>query len=229
MKKTILTGMAILFSIGIANAQKEKTKTLFEDTEYIYTVNEKNDKNGPVYIKDSKKNVTFLKGVNSNDKPSGKWYFYNEDGTLESHYNFDMNKLLYIDSTYLKKIEVKILDKDPEIAQKASIPILLYPSHLLLKLISNDVQIPEEDFQGKNQIPVTLSVIIQANGDAEYSIEYAAGNQFVKKKVILTTKLLDKIWVPSKYNNKAVKSSFAINTTINNDSKFGHRKFNWTF
>jgi hypothetical protein len=231
MKKSILSGIAILLTLGIANAQtpKERKKVLFEDTELTYTVTDKNEKNGPVFIKDSKKDKTYLKGLNAQDKPSGKWYFYNEDGTLESHYNFDMNKLLYIDSAYLKKIEVKILDKDPEIVQNASIPTLLYPSHLLLKLISNDVQISDADFGGKNQLPIKLTVIISANGDTEYYVEYAVGNLFTKKKVVLTTKFLDNIWIPSHYKNKNIKSSFTINTSINSDYKAGHRKFNWTY
>jgi hypothetical protein len=231
MKKSILSGIAILLTLGIANGQtpKERKKVLFEDTELIYTVTEKNEKNGPVFIKDSKKDKTFLKGLNAQDKPSGKWYFYNEDGSLESHYNFDMNKLLYIDTAYLKKIDVKILDKDPEIVQNASIPTLLYPSHLLLKLISNDVQISDADFGGKNQLPIKLTVIIQATGDTEYYVEYAVGNLFTKKKVVLTTKFLDNIWIPSHYKNKNTKSSFTINTSINSDYKAGHRKFNWTY
>jgi hypothetical protein len=231
MKKSILSGIAILLTLGLANAQtpKERKKVLFEDTELTYTVTDKNEKNGPVFIKDSKKDKTYLKGLNAQDKPSGKWYFYNEDGTLESHYNFDMNKLLYIDSAYLKKIEVKILDKDPEIVQNASIPTLLYPSHLLLKLISNDVQISDADFGGKNQLPIKLTVIISANGDTEYYVEYAVGNLFTKKKVVLTTKFLDNIWIPSHYKNKNIKSSFTINTSINSDYKAGHRKFNWTY
>ena len=231
MKKSILSGIAILLIMGIANAQtpKEKKKVLLEDTELIYTVTEKNEKNGPVFIKDSKKGKTYLKGLNAQDKPSGKWYFYNEDGTLESHYNFDLNKLLYIDTAYLKKIEVKILDKDPEIVQNASIPTLLYPSHLFMKLIVNDVQIPDADFAGKNQLPIKLMVIIQADGDTEYFIEYANGNLFTRKKVVFTTKFLDNIWIPSHYKNKNIKSSFAINTSINSDYKAGHRKFNWTY
>ena len=109
--------------------------------------------------------------------------------------------MLYIDSAYLKKIEVAILDKDPEIVQNASIQTLLYPSHLFLKLIANDVQIPNADFAGKNQLPIKLTVIIQANGDTEYYIEYAVGNLFTKKKVVLTTKFLDTIWIPSHYKN----------------------------
>jgi hypothetical protein len=231
MKKSILSGIAILLTLGLANAQtpKERKKVLFEDTELTYTVTDKNEKNGPVFIKDSKKDKTYLKGLNAQDKPSGKWYFYNEDGTLESHYNFDMNKLLYIDSAYLKKIEVKILDKDPEIVQNASIPTLLYPSHLLLKLISNDVQISDADFGGKNLLPIKLTVIISDNGDTEYYVEYAVGNLFTKKKVVLTTKFLDNIWIPSHYKNKNIKSSFTINTSINSDYKAGHRKFNWTY
>jgi hypothetical protein len=231
MKKSILSGIAILLTLGLANAQtpKERKKVLFEDTELTYTVTDKNEKNGPVYIKDSKKDKTYLKGLNAQDKPSGKWYFYNEDGTLESHYNFDLNKLLYIDTAYLKKIDVKILDKDPEIVQNASIPTLLYPSHLLLKLISNDVQISDADFGGKNQLPIKLTVIIQANGDTEYYVEYAVGNLFTKKKVVLTTKFLDNIWIPSHYKNKNIKSSFTINTSISSDYKAGHRKFNWTY
>ncbi|WP_395626656.1 hypothetical protein [Daejeonella sp.] len=231
MKKSILLGIAILLTMGIASAQtpKERKKVLFEDTELTYTVTDKNEKNGPVFIKDSKKDKTYLKGLNAKDKPSGKWYFYNEDGTLESHYNFDLNKLLYIDTAYLKKIEVKILDKDPEIVQNASIPTLLYPSHLLLKLISNDVQISDADFGGKNQLPIKLTVIISDNGDTEYYVEYAVGNLFTKKKVVLTTKFLDNIWIPSHYKNKNIKSSFTINTSINSDYKAGHRKFNWTY
>jgi hypothetical protein len=231
MKKSILSGIAILLTLGLANAQtpKERKKVLFEDTELIYTVTDKNEKNGPVFIKDSKKGKTYLKGLNAQDKPSGKWYFYNEDGTLESHYNFDLKKLLYIDSAYLKKIEVAILDKDPEIVQNASIPTLLYPSHLFLKLIANDVQIPNADFAGKNQLPIKLTVIIQANGDTEYYIEYAVGNLFTKKKVVLTTKFLDTIWIPSHYKNINIKSSFTINTSINSDYKAGHRKFTWTY
>lgn len=231
MKKTILSCIAILLSSGIANAQttKEKRKVLYENIELIYNVTEKNDKNGPVFIKDIKENKTYLKGLNVNDKPSGKWYFYNEDGSLESHYNFDQKKLLYIDTNYLKKIDVQILDKDPEIVQNASIPTLLYPSHLLLKLIANDVQIPGEDFAGKNQLPIKLTVIVEANGDTEYFIEYAVGNLFTKKKIVLTTKSLDNIWIPSHYKNKNIKSSFTINTSINSDTKAGHRKFTWTY
>lgn len=231
MKKTILSCVAILLTSGMVTAQtpKEKRKVLYENIEVIYTVTEKNDKNGPVFIKDTEKDKTYLKGNNVNDKPAGKWYFYNEDGSLESHYNFDLNKLLYIDTNYLKKIDIKILDKDPDIVQNASIPTLLYPSHLLLKLIANDIQIPGDDFAGKSELPIKLTVIIETNGKTEYFIEYVVGNVFTKKKVVLTTKFLDNIWIPSHYKNKDIKSSFSINTSINSDSKAGHRKFTWTY
>lgn len=232
MKKSILSGLAILLAMGIANAQtpKERKKVLFEDTELIYTVTEKNEKNGPVYIKDSKKDKTYLKGLNAQDKPTGKWYFYNEDGTLESHYNFDLNKLLYIDTAYLKKIDVAILDKNPNIVQNASIPILLYPSHLFLKQIANDVQIPEEDYMGQINLAVKLKAIIQVNGGVEYFVEYLVERKTVERKIILSNTDLKDIWIPANYNGKAIKSSFSINTSISNDeSKSNHRKFNWNY
>jgi hypothetical protein len=230
MKKSILSGIAILLTMGIASAQtpKERKKVLFEDTELTYTVTEKNEKNGPVFIKDSKKGKTYLKGLNAQDKPSGKWYFYNEDGSLESHYNFDLNKLLYIDTAYLKKIEVKIMDKNPDIVQNASIPILLYPSHLFLKQISNDVQIPEEDYNGQSNLAVKLKAIIQVNGGVEYSVEYLVERRTVERKIILSNTDLKNIWLPATYKGNHIKSSFSINTSVSSDkTKSNHSKFYW--
>jgi hypothetical protein len=232
MKKIALSSMAVLLAISLANAQnpKEKRKILYENTELIYTVTEKNDKNGPVFIKDIKEDKTYLKGLHVNDKPSGKWYFYNEDGTLESHYNFDLNKLLYIDTTYLKKIDVAILDKNQDIIQNASIPTLLYPSHLFLKQIANDVIIPEEDYAGRANLNVKLKAVIQINGNAEYSVEYFVEGREVERKIILSNTDLNRIWIPANYKGKPIKSSFSINTSISNEvSKSNHRKFNWNY
>lgn len=232
MKRIMLSGIVILLISGIVNAQtpKEKKKVIDENTEFIYTVTDKNEKNGAVYIIDTKQNKTYLKGTNTNNQPAGKWYFYNEDGTLESHYNFDLKKLLYIDSAYLKKIEVGIIDKNQEVVQNASIPILLYPSHLLLKQISHDVQIPSEDFNGQSSLAVKLKASIQVNGDVEYFVEYMTGKKLVERKVVLTTKELAHIWIPAQYKGKSIKSSFAINTSLSNDeSKVGHRKFTWNY
>lgn len=232
MKTRTLIALAWIGFSGVALAQteqKEKKKLLDDDTELVYTA-KGNDKEGPVLIKDVKTNKIFLKGMHTANKPSGKWYFYNESGNLESYYNYDQKKLLYIDSAFLNKIQVTIKSQDKEAVEKASIPILLYPSALLVKQITNDINIPASEFTGRTEIPLRISAIIKPNGHVDYVASYTSGKKQINLPFEPTNKEFEKIFIPAQYNGKAIESVFTMNTVANNEAKGpGHRRFTWNY
>ncbi len=226
----IVLGITPVLLMAQTAEQKEKKVALDETTEVVYHLAANGLKNGPVLIKDTKTNAIYLKGAHTNDAPSGKWYFYNEKGQLESYYNFDQKKLLYIDSAYLKKINIVINSRDKNAVQEASIPIPLYPSSLFLKLIAKNIDIPNEHFDNQKELPITVKATINTNGQATYAAMYRYNNIVIEKPIRLNDMVMKILWIPAKYKDNPVQSIFAMDTKLDGgDHKMGHRRFTWNY
>ena len=234
MKKMIALSIALfslVFVYGQNTSLKEKRVALDEKTEVVYIVSGKNQKNGPIYIKDTKNNNVYMKGVITNNEPSGKWYFSNENGGLESYYNYDQGKLLFVDSAYLKKIDVEIGSQDKITKQNASIPILLYPSVLFLNQLAKNIEIPEEHFGGAQKLPIKIIANIGTSGLAVYSLVYSFNGKMTQKPINPFKNAFEVKWIPARYNDQPLASVFSIDTQLNSavTTKLGHRRFTWTY
>ena len=232
MKKLLNAAIAIVFSYNSSFAQelKEKTKLLYDQTELVYSVDEQNKKSGPVLIRDNKSDKVYLRGAYKDDKPTGKWYFFQADGNVESYYNYDDDKLLFIDPAYIGKMQITIKSRDPEAIKNAAIPIMLYPSSTFLNQIVKDVKLEDYEFGGKTELPVAISAIVKANGQVEYMASYKVADKMVYKDIQLSHRDLAKIFIPAKYEGKPLESVLTLNTTLVNDKTGpGHKRFIWNY
>ena len=136
IKTLTFLGTFLLSSICV-NAQKPKLKSekiSFLGTELNYKITPEALKSGPIFLTDSKTQNILVKGFYKNNEPSGTWYFYNHNG-LETSYNYDNKKILFIDTAVIVKNIVSIISSDKDLLEKASVPILLYPKDLFVKTI----------------------------------------------------------------------------------------------
>lgn len=230
MKKQLLLLILGLSTTSALFAQKEKKHSLNDETTVIYNVNSDNEKNGPYYIKSKDPEQILLKGAYNKDKRTGSWYFYNTAGKLETCFNYNEQKLLYIDSVLLRNMAIEIVSDNPAVKEKSTVPVLLSPVEIYMQALLEKLVVPIEHFTGSETLPVKLKAKISTSGDTEYSVSYKYNGIEITKPLLINSKHFSIEWVPAKYDQKPLASEVSIATVISNSKEndgSGHRRFRW--
>ncbi len=228
--KTLLTSSLIVGLAAVLFSTIEKSGTLVDQSKVTYNITEDKKLSGAYLIQDAT-NVTRIRGSYTDNKRSGDWYCFDQTGKMVLRYNYNANKLLSLDQDAVSALEIKVVDKDPDVATNARIPVPICSIEQYKKLLIEELkdQIPTKERTEKVSVTADITAIVDANGSAKYIAFYVLKG--VEYKAILYTKdkLFNLEWLPAKYNDKTYKSEVKFSSTFDVDPGSTTRRFVWNY
>lgn len=221
----ILGGMLSAFT---AIDLVEKEVTLLDNSKLIYHVNEKNEMQGAYSVQNPKNDIT-LRGSYTANKRTGNWYCFNNDKSIFLRYNYDLKKILFIDTVAIQQAEIVIIDKNPEAVKNASISVPVCAIDQYISFLKQEII----DVFPTNQMQYTAPTDIQivAKLDTKNQVKYEVNYVFDRSKKTFYISGKNKAftidWIPAMYNGEVVASEFKVATQISFTSENGHKRFNW--
>jgi len=209
----------------------QKTKILVDNSRLTYNVNEDKKLDGAYFVENTNRKV-WLRGTYKENTRAGNWYAFNSDGSTFVRYNYDLNKLIALDTVALKKAEISITDKNPDAAKNGSVvlPICSIDQYSSLLGEAAKAQFPKEIVVYNSPIDINIIAKVKSKTDVSYIITYQHKNNWYSYQ--LKEKDMDfKIdWIPSTYDGKDVEAEFKVATKIvftNNGTE--KQRFVWNY
>ncbi|KQM65233.1 hypothetical protein ASE74_10220 [Pedobacter sp. Leaf216] len=234
--KTILNLLSLILLFSLINqvsfAQNEqKTSVLSDQTKVVYAMNDAKKLEG-VYSVVKDNDQVFLRGVYKDNARSGNWYAFNDNGNVFLRYNYDLKKLLYLDTVSINRLKVEVKTDDPEIKEKASIPVPISSIDQYISLLGTELKrmILKENKSADGSLDVDLITNIDKNGKANYMAAYVVDGIPVTKRLIIAEKAFDIDWIPSTYRGTNYASVFSVRAKIDFAQKPGiKQRFIWVY
>ncbi|WP_316768126.1 hypothetical protein [Pedobacter frigiditerrae] len=226
----MITGALIA---AIINPSKvvQKTKVLADNSRITYNLNDKNKLDGAYFVENTQRNI-WLRGTYKEEKRAGNWYAFNSDKTVFMRYNYDLKKLLYLDTVALKKAEISITDKNDEAAKNASpaLPICSIDQFLSILGESAKAGYPKENLVYNQLIDITIIAKVKSEKDVTYSVNYTKKGQVYAYPINKKDIDFNIDWIPSTYNGKDVEAEFKVPAKIMfYEDGSGMRRFVWNY
>lgn len=209
----------------------QKTKILADNSRITYNVKEKNKLEGAYFIENTDKTI-WMRGTYKDEKKSGNWYAFNNDKTVFMRYNYDLKKLLYLDTVAIKKAEISITDKNEEAAKNASVPLPICSIDQYVSIMGEAVKagFPKDNIIYSKPTDVTIVATIKSAKDIKYSAVYNFRGTNLTFEINNKDLDLNIDWIPSTYNGKDVEAEFKVNTKIEFDPNPSQtRRFKWNY
>ncbi|MEJ5962250.1 hypothetical protein [Pedobacter immunditicola] len=225
--KIFITSILILASGALAVL--EKTGKLVDQSKVSYNINDEKLLDGVYTIADTA-HVTRLRGSYAQNKRVGNWYCFNAQGKVVLRYNYDLNKLVALEKEELNAVEIKILDKNAKVAEKASVPIPVcsidqYKSLMVAELKD---ELSRHDKLSAGNVDAKITALVKADGTAIYTAQYNLSGVSYTTKIYPKDKLFTIQWLPAAYEGKALKSEFTFVSSFM--FKPGdHKRFIWNY
>lgn len=228
--KTLLTSSLIVGLVLALFSTVERSGGLIDQSKVTYNISENKKLNGAYVIKDVA-NITRLRGSYTDNKRSGDWYCFDQAGKMVLRYNYTANKLLSLDQTAVSALEIKIMDKDPDVSTNARIPIPICSIEQYKNLLIEELkdQIPPKDKSEKVSVTADITAMVDQNGSAKYTAMYVMKSAEYKVNLYTKDKLFNLEWLPAKYNDKTYKSEVTFSTTFMIDPGTITRRFIWNY
>ncbi|SFG57950.1 toxin-antitoxin system YwqK family antitoxin [Pedobacter insulae] len=228
--KVVLTSSLI---VGLAVAlfsTIEKKGNLIDQSKVTYNITEDKKLNGAYLIEDAD-NVTRLRGSYVDNKRTGDWYCFDKAGKLVLRYNYTANKLLSLDKDAMTTLEIKVVDKDVDVATNARIPVPICSVEQYKKLLIEELKdaIPAKDRAEKLSVTADITAMVDQNGSAKYVALYLLKGVEYKANLYTKDKLFSLEWLPAKYNDKTYKSEVKFSSTFELDPGDMSRRFIWNY
>jgi hypothetical protein len=230
-KNIFFAAVAVFGSIQISQAQEQKTSVLSDQTKVVYAMNDAKKIEG-VYSVLKNDDKVFLRGVYKDNTRSGNWYAFNDNGNVFLRYNYDLKKLLYLDTVSINRLKVEIKADDPEIKEKASIPVPISSIDQYISLLGTELKrvILKENKSADGTLDADLITNIDKNGKANYEASYTVDGIPVTKRLIISEKAFDIDWIPSSYKGTNYASVFSVKARIDFAQKPGiKQRFIWVY
>ena len=147
-------------------------------------------------------------------------------------YNYDNNKLLFLDTVSMSRIKVQIKSNDVAITEGASIPFPILSVDQYVSLLGTEFKrvILRENKNASGTIDVDFIANIDEKGRSYYEATYTADNIPTIKKLIISEKSFDLHWIPASYNSKTYASVFSVKVRVDlSDRGVNLQRFNWNF
>ncbi|WP_316829484.1 hypothetical protein [Pedobacter aquatilis] len=207
-----------LFSLAVTslnvNAQESKLKNekiSFLGTELKYKTNNESLKNGAVVLTDAKSANIIVKGFYKDNLPAGNWYFYGATG-LETSYNYDQKKTLFIDTALISKNVVSIKSSNQEIVEKASIPVLLYPKDLFVKTVVEELTKIRTADSAEFHLEIITDISNAEN--IKYAVKYFENGKAKTQALKLGDLPLPVNWVPAMFNKEFIPAEVKMKVLV---------------
>ncbi|SDC87602.1 hypothetical protein [Pedobacter soli] len=230
-KNIYFSALALFATVQVSNAQEQKTSILSDQTKVVYAMNDSKKFEGTYSVlKDEDK--VFLRGVYKDNSRSGNWYAFNNNGNVFLRYNYDLKKLLFLDTISINRIKVDIATNDPLVKEKASIPVPIASIDQYISLLGTELRrvVLKENKSADGTLDADLVTNIDQNGKATYEAHYVADGIPVTKRLIIAEKAFDIDWIPSSYNGKNYASVFSVKARIDFAQKPGiKQRFIWVY
>ena len=224
----------IFTMIAIANAcysQDQKSAILSDQSTVNYVVNDQKQLEGPFSIYRTKDEV-FLRGSYRNNMRSGNWYAFNQEGKVFMRYNYDLKKVLFIDTVSINRLNVQVATKDSQIREKASIPFPVCSIDQYISLLGTELKrlILQENKGADGNLNVELVADVSKDGKANYYGLYNANGVNSKKRLILPDNNFKIDWIPASYNGEKYAATFSVKASIDFRSGIpGRQRFLWVY
>jgi hypothetical protein len=228
--KIILTSSLIVGLATVLFSTIEKSGILVDQSKVTYNITEDKKLSGAYIIQDAA-NVLRLRGSYTDNQRSGDWYCFDQTGKMVMRYNYTANKLVSLDQTSLSSLEIKVMDKDPDVATNARIPIPICSVEQYKKLLIEELkdQIPAKERAEKANVTADITAMVDQNGSAKYTALYYLKGIEYKANLYTKDKLFNLEWLPAKYNDKTYKSEVKFSATFDIDPNGFNRRFVWNY
>ena len=228
MKILLTSSLLIGFAFNSFNLT-EKTGKLIDKSQVTYNITDNKVLDGVFTIADTAI-VTRLRGSYAQNKRVGNWYCFNAQGKVVLRYNYDLNKLVALEKEEFNAVEIKILDKDAKVAEKASVPIPVCAIDQYKSLMIAELK-DELSHNGKlsaGNVEAKITALVKADGTAIYTAQYNLAGVSYTTKIYPKDKLFTIQWLPATYEGKALKSEFTFVSSFM--FKPGdHKRFIWNY
>jgi hypothetical protein len=229
--KIIVMQVALFALVQFAFAQTQKTATLSDRSKVQYTVDPSEKLNGS-YTVTQDSNKVYLRGAYKDGQRVGNWYAFNNDTKVFLRYNYDLKKLVSLDTTSVGRIEIDIKADDANVKQKAAIafPIASIDQYISLLAAETKKRILSENKKAYGILTVDLITAIDADGKPTYSVKYNADGVDITKRINISNKAFDLEWIPATYEGKTYPAVFTVKAQIDlNASASGPQRFIWVY
>ncbi|TKC10747.1 hypothetical protein FA048_11285 [Pedobacter polaris] len=227
----ILISGALIASIINPDNSVQKTKILSDNSRLTYNVNEKNKLEGAYFVENTQKNV-WIRGTYKEEKRSGNWYAFNSDKTVFMRYNYDLKKMLYLDTVAIKKADITITDKNEEFAKNASAPFPICSIDQYTSLLTEAAKAsyPKEIIIYNQPIDITIIATVKSAKDVKYVASYSHKGERYAYNINTKNIDFDIDWIPSTYNGKDVEAEFKVQAKMEFSSNgAGKQRFVWNY
>lgn len=228
--KLILTSSLLVALATALYSTIEKSGTLVDQSKVTYNITEDKKLSGAFVIEDAAK-VIRLRGSYTDNKRSGDWYCFDQTGKMVMRYNYSANKLLSLDQASLSSLEIKVVDKDPDVSTNARIPVPICSVEQFKKILVEELkdQIPAKDRSEKVSLTADITAMIDQHGSAKYIALYIMKGVEYKANIYTKDKLFNLEWLPAKYNDKTYKSEVKFSSTFELDPGASMKRFVWNY
>ena len=211
------------------NESIQKTKVLADESRVTYNVNDKNKLEGAYFVENTNRNV-WIRGAYKDNKRVGNWYAFNNDNTVALRYNYDLKKILLLDTVALKKAEITITDEKANGNGSITLPICSIDQYLSVLKEAAKASFPKEQIVYNKEIPIEIIATVKASDEVTYTISYKINDKNYAFDINNKNIDFDIEWIPSTYNGKNLEAEFAVKTSLlfsaNGSEK---QRFKWNY
>jgi hypothetical protein len=229
-KKSFLCSFWLLCLGSSSFAQQQKSVILSDQSKLVFNSPDSKRLDGPYIVSSNDK--VFLRGVYKNDMRTGNWYAFNENEKLFMRYNYDLKKILFVDTTSIGRLNINIASSDPVVKEKASIPVPISSIDQYVSLLGAELKriILKENKNAQGALTADLITNIDKNGRPTYYATYPANGVLAKTRLFVAEKNFNLEWIPASYNGETYASSFSVKAKIDFGQEIpGRQRFQWVY
>jgi len=210
--KTLIVTTALILSVD----GTQKTALLSDQSKLTYTITDNKTLNG-AYILSTPDDKMSLRGAYKDGVRVGNWYAFNPDGSIFLRYNYDLKKLISIDTVAIGHARFTIAGANEEVKNAATIPVPICSIEQYMSIVGSEFErkIRQENKSVDGSINADLTATVDANGRARYTAFYVIEGVKTSKKIIVNEKMFDLEWIPATYKGEKLAGTFTVNMDVN--------------
>lgn len=207
----------------------QKTKVLADDSRLTYNVSEKNKLEGAYFIENTNRDI-WIRGTYKDNQRVGNWYAFNNDKTISLRYNYDLKKILFLDTIALKRAEITITDEKAAGNGSIVLPICSIDQYLSILKEAAKSSFPKEQIIYNKQIPIEIIATVKSSNDVIYTVSYKVNEKMYAFDINNKNIDFDIEWIPSTYNGKNLEAEFSVKSSLLfSDNGNENRRFKWNY